>query len=1036
MPKEPGHQYIIKSSRATKDMEKIEEALPELIRIASELGFIMNDHVLNFGPSSEIGTLVANAGHAAPHWLDGQKISDFQKGPISVLEYVTSGCPACHSEYQDTTELIKQLSVIMHVIGHIDVFQSSRFFKSREPADSTRASYKLSQFMSEAKGKYGSEEVDKFYQILTSFESAQDLNLGSYESVESLRSKLKKKQKDGDKFRPTASFLQAMIASLPPSTPEWKVEMAKLFEERHSWIGAAYQTKIINEGWAVFGGQHILAKHVPHQSFKELFSFDQLLVGVVGTGKSHPLQFTNGPARAQLPYYLGMHAWKNLYEKFRKRPDIRKLDSEFEIDQKFVEYAHDEILDKMDDQEFLLHALDEQWVGKWNLVLARPTVESDPEFEKAKETITDGKPHIILSAANGWERTVRQFARRVARMHATRPRMLFVDNHDSNGHMRIRHDIQVNEGMPLSLPESAANLYMLANEFNKPVVLEMKANWKSIVKIVPASKEEKEAEKETAEFLEDYQPEFEVVVLPNGKVETKTKDGKPFYPRLDAVLEKRIQMFARDIAASYGKSEDLFSSELQSQLSVSSVTGGGSAGQVNHNPTSAEAVLEFKRFQKKRAQAALEMALNGRLKTVFGANGVKLPAIPPVPEFKLDTSYKASANYGPAPVQGRGEVEGIAHDDSTVIMSQKGSPGDVFGKKEEEKQDGEGGESMEPQEGEPQDGDPQPGDPSDDPQDTMEAQESDDGDESDDAGTSEQSPGVSQIEVDWESWIEALNEKFELRNLRPTGGGEKDTSEIRGGYITGDLEPYHNDENAERAYILGVQYLITQGKSEVEVLSMDRRDVIAVGFPLIPREELVSYGWDKVQDPEFNAVIVLAIDMSGSMNGDPVGRAKKLFANASRYIKKYFPNAIIRFVVFDSEATEIEDEAAVWKAKLGGSTKYVAGVEMAKDILDEYSPAQYNRYFFLAGDAGDETAGIEKTKELLEGIVDDLDFSAYVQLKDYTYDNDTTVEHRFMEAMRDIANKHDKKFTVTQWSDKVGSLFEAIRDLFGKREKK
>src|SRR5262249_38997983 len=71
------------------------------------------------------------------------------------------------------------------------------------------------------------------------------------------------------------------------------------------------------------------------------------------------------------PYWLGLEGWQNIYNKFKKRPDIVKLDI-FERDKAFIKWANENIISVMDDHMFLKYALDAEWVAKHQLAVVEP----------------------------------------------------------------------------------------------------------------------------------------------------------------------------------------------------------------------------------------------------------------------------------------------------------------------------------------------------------------------------------------------------------------------------------------------------------------------------------------------------------------------------------------------------------------------------------------------------------------------------------------------------------------------------------------
>ena len=78
---------------------------------------------------------------------------------------------------------------------------------------------------------------------------------------------------------PTPHELQFSVHNLPLELPQWKRDMARLFEKKERVLGYYVTTKIMNEGWATFV-QDLFTPYLPWTESADLIESALLKTGV------------------------------------------------------------------------------------------------------------------------------------------------------------------------------------------------------------------------------------------------------------------------------------------------------------------------------------------------------------------------------------------------------------------------------------------------------------------------------------------------------------------------------------------------------------------------------------------------------------------------------------------------------------------------------------------------------------------------------------------------------------------------------------
>lgn len=225
-------------------------------------------------------------------------------------------------------------------------------------------------------------------------------------------------------------------------------------------------------------------------------------------------------------------------------------------------------------------------------------------------------------------------------------------------------------------------------------------------------------------------------------------------------------------------------------------------------------------------------------------------------------------------------------------------------------------------------------------------------------GPGEGEGGAHEMESSAYDLGKILTEKFELPNLKERG---KKKSLTR---YTYDLTDRHSgfgqllDKKATLRKI--VETNISLGNLP------DPGDIDTTGFLVAP-ENMIYRILSREMDYESQAVVFFLRDYSGSM----AGKATDLIVTQhvliySWLMYQYARQVESRFILHDTEATEVEDFYTYYNSKVAGGTQVSSAYQLVNEIVEkENLVADYNIYVFHGTDGDDwDTDGRSAIPEL------------------------------------------------------------------------
>lgn len=974
---EPGPVEFHTSGRDNGLENSLREDTKIITKIAHDLGMATPPHKVYFVPDEQLNVMAALGGQPTPTWMDGHTISTSMGQVMGVMEFVTPGCPTCRSYYSDKTALIHQRAVIMHVMGHNDMASTARVIAERQtdaPADGLLLANKIS----EAYQKYDHDEVSMFVQWLNSLDKLQDFTYGAVERPDKFKIEDRNRSKDLLSWTKTANPLQALVHQLDPSAPAWKREILDLYERVQRVYPAYANSKIMNEGWASFA-EYIIGRHAPAswKTTHDIVEYATMMSGVAYPSLSNP-------------YWVGLMGWWNLYEQFKRKEEIKKL-GPFEQDKAFIAWARKTYATQTD-FEWLQMSIDQEFTDRWRLFIYRQTQrhEMDPGIPPEKQG--------LIALSRDAVRIRQLLIRRLVDRSLVWPRIA-LDNPSVKDPSKLSFHHELQHNLPLDVPSAFKTLFVHAQTFNKRASLAayVDPRWvpeylshleeqliEHLIEAYGGSRLSEEQLEEIREWVRSMDPatqlkmathyglikldeiplpQVELEVSPSGEVKANLLapgNMRVEIPELAEAGAKAIFAYKEDLLTSLNP--EMAAAQKRKwdipTMKLSDVVTNPAMEIVQYAPHAGGALQELIQMIETRFPKVFKKAVaDGSITPT--RRGVSLKVLPEIPEFRYDFAFKNSQTRSKpvGPVDDRHRTAPPVwdlDDNGSQIMGGEQLPGDKFAAPPKNKGNGQG-------EGEADDGD-----------------EEADGEPSDNDGK-EPKPGngsssSSDIEIPLSLYGELLANELELPNLRRTEGESEKTKTVHKGKVhkpAGQLmwheiavEAMHIARATRKAK--GLPYEPSQGVSPYVL--------IREGMAYIDQSNYVVRGKTTKPLPDFDAVLVVNLDVTGSMMGERIQMAKNLVFNIKALLSAAYKNVKIHYVVFDSTAEEVP-ESRVWTIWKGGGTAYAPALIEDQKILAKYPNSRWNKYVLTIGDG--ETSDGEAYLAELDKMVKDLQYAGH-----------------------------------------------------------
>lgn len=229
-------------------------------------------------------------------------------------------------------------------------------------------------------------------------------------------------------------------------------------------------------------------------------------------------------------------------------------------------------------------------------------------------------------------------------------------------------------------------------------------------------------------------------------------------------------------------------------------------------------------------------------------------------------------------------------------------------------------------------------------------------DDGDGEGAAGDKPGAHplEVEVTLEELAKILGEELELPRIEPRG---KNQIELYGGRYTGvSHQGPESLRHFRRTFKEALKRQIASG-----VYDPDDPVIIPV------RDDRRYRSRKEVLQPEFNAVILYMMDVSGSMGKEQKDLVRTESFWIDTWLRSQYKNLEVRYIVHDAAAREVDRET-FYHLRESGGTKISSAYELCLRMIDaQFPPGEWNIYPFHFSD-GDNWSGrdTERCIKLLE----------------------------------------------------------------------
>lgn len=195
---------------------------------------------------------------------------------------------------------------------------------------------------------------------------------------------------------------------------------------------------------------------------------------------------------------------------------------------------------------------------------------------------------------------------------------------------------------------------------------------------------------------------------------------------------------------------------------------------------------------------------------------------------------------------------------------------------------------------------------------------------------------------------------------------------------------------------------------------------------IVPVREDTRYrSWNPVLLPEANAVIIYAMDVSGSMGDEQKELVRITAFWIDTWLRSQYKDVAQEYIIHDSSA-KLVDEHTFYHTRESGGTKISSAYKVMNGVIDEkYSPADWNIYAFHFSDGDNWDDDNEACTELLENeILPKVNQFCYGQVTSYWGSG------QFLSELYDTFEDNEK--IVTAEINDRDEILKAIKAFLGK----
>lgn len=198
-----------------------------------------------------------------------------------------------------------------------------------------------------------------------------------------------------------------------------------------------------------------------------------------------------------------------------------------------------------------------------------------------------------------------------------------------------------------------------------------------------------------------------------------------------------------------------------------------------------------------------------------------------------------------------------------------------------------------------------------------------------------------------------------------------------------DLKPKHGANADEPDYVRegidkrGPRSRLDRRRTVKEAV---KRRAVQDGAVPFSNEDLRFRQLVRRTTPSLNAVVVFALDVSGSMQEQQRRLAKMFFFFALHGIRRQYAKVDVVFVAHTDDAWEFNEEQ-FFQVSGGGGTHASSAFKLSADIVhSRYDPARYNAFLFYASDGENAYDDHQAAAATMTEFAPELNYAGYIEV--------------------------------------------------------
>ncbi|MDF1563720.1 MAG: DUF444 family protein [Deltaproteobacteria bacterium] len=272
---------------------------------------------------------------------------------------------------------------------------------------------------------------------------------------------------------------------------------------------------------------------------------------------------------------------------------------------------------------------------------------------------------------------------------------------------------------------------------------------------------------------------------------------------------------------------------------------------------------------------------------------------------------------------------------------------------------------------------------------------------------------VLEMDVSLDELASILGEDLELPRIEPKGKKSIESVKLRYSGI------HHVGPNALRHFRRSFKQAL---KRSIAAGTYDAKNPIIIPI----RDDLRFRSWKEIRQPESNAVIILMMDVSGSMGDDQKELVRIETFWIDTWLRSQYEGIETRYIIHDAVAREV-DRDTFFHTRESGGTMISSAYKLCKEIIEaEYDPESWNIYPFHFSDGDNWSAEDSRLclSLLKESLVPWSNMFCYGQV-DSPYGSG-----QFIKDLKE-AFPQEEKVIWSEIPDRDG-IYRSIKDFLGK----